>query len=366
MKICHITTVHSRFDTRIFYKECKSLTNLYDVSLIVSDGLGNEVVDKVSIIDVGQKKGNSRIKRFLSNRKKVFVNAKQLNAEIYHFHDPELLFVGSKLKKLGKKVIFDIHEDVPRQILRKHWIPSLLRKTISNSYAYIEKIKSKKFDLLITVTPTILKKLGFHPFVIEIRNYPLLFKYQTNDKVVEKENIIYVGKITIDRGIFQMLDALAKFPGLRMTLVGKFMSDSLKEKVKTHHAWKQIDYKGWLNQKEIFELLAQSYLGLVVLQPTGDYEDAFPVKLFEYMQAGIPVISSKFPLWKEIVDENNCGVCVNPQNPDEISNAIYYLISNRSEACEMGKKGYHAVLTKYNWATEEKKLFAAYEKLLKN
>jgi hypothetical protein len=129
-KICHLTSVHQRFDGRIFRKECQSLQSAgFDVSLIVADGKGDEVSDKISIFDVGTEP--SRFKRIFNIPTKVRKRAVELNSDVYHFHDPELIFVGLKLKRLGKKVIFDMHENVPGDIEEKAYLHPIIRKIIS-------------------------------------------------------------------------------------------------------------------------------------------------------------------------------------------------------------------------------------------
>ena len=130
MKICHLTSAHPRFDTRIFVKQCCSLAQLYDTYLVVADGDGNEVRDKVNIVDVG--KFNGRKNRILYAPKVVFEKALALDADIYHLHDPELIPIGLKLKKLGKKVIFDAHEDLPNQIQSKHYLNPIMKKIVSS------------------------------------------------------------------------------------------------------------------------------------------------------------------------------------------------------------------------------------------
>jgi glycosyltransferase involved in cell wall biosynthesis len=86
--------------------------------------------------------------------------------------------------------------------------------------------------------------------------------------------------------------------------------------------------------------------------------------MFEYMSASLPLITSNFPFWKEIVEGNNCGICVNPLNPQEIADAIKYIINNPKEAEKMGKNGRDAVEKKYNWTIEEIKLFKVYESIV--
>ena len=148
-KVTHLSTVHSRYDTRIFAKMCSSLaTHGHNVSLVVADNLGDEIKNGVSIIDVGAK-SSGRFFRMTTSVKKVFEKAKELDSDIYHFHDPELIPTGLKLKNLGKKVIFDIHENTDLQILEKDWIPLIFRKLTSYIYRKYEDYVCKKYDCVL-------------------------------------------------------------------------------------------------------------------------------------------------------------------------------------------------------------------------
>jgi len=107
-------------------------------------------------------------------------------------------------------------------------------------------------------------------------------------------------------------------------------------------------------------MLGASKVGLVVLQPVSNMGEALPVKLFEYMSAGIPVVASDFPLWRSIVEEANCGILVDPEDPVAIANAMQWVYDHPEEAEAMGRQGREAILSTYNWSNEEEKLFALY------
>ncbi|OQY04745.1 MAG: glycosyl transferase [Bacteroidetes bacterium 4572_117] len=361
-KICHITTVHPRYDIRIFYKECSSLAKKYDVSLIVADGLKNENNNNVNIIDIGLRQ-KSRLKRMFIDSKKAFNKAKALNCDVYHFHDPELIFIGLKLKKLGKKVIYDVHEDIPKQVGNRKAIPFFLRPLVSFIIEKIENKLSSRLNAITTSTPYIKNRLNkFNDNVITVKNYPIISEFQKNEWQNKRNNICYVGAITKDRGIFELLESF-NYQDNRLILAGTFDNSNIENECKNHINWNKINYKGFVNRKEISEILHESKAGIVTLLPIVNYLDSLPIKMFEYMAAGIPVIASNFPLWKEIIEKNNYGICVDPTNPKEIANAINKLLKDDELAEEMGENGRKIIEEKYNWENEGKKLINLYSKL---
>ncbi len=367
MNICHITTVHSRYDTRIFLKECKSLSKHYDVSLIVADGLGNEIKENIKIIDIG-KRQFSRVKRMFIDSKKAYQKAIELDAEVYHFHDPELLPVGLKLKRKGKKIIFDAHEDLPKQLLSKSYLNKFSGLILSNLLSLYEKRICKKYDYILTVTASIYQKFAkINQHVTTINNYPLLNELHSQLNWSDKKNeICYVGGISEIRGINELINALEFIDKCKLNLVGEFSVISTKEYSMQTIGWRNINELGFLKRVELQKVLARSKAGVVTFLPFPNHTEAQPNKMFEYMSAGLPVIASHFPLWREIIEGNKCGICVDPQKPREIADAINYIINNDAEAAKMGANGRKVVMEKYNWETEAKKLLHVYNQLLKD
>jgi glycosyltransferase involved in cell wall biosynthesis len=366
-KIIHLTSVHPRNDTRIFFKECKSLSvNGYDVYLVVADGLGNKNDDNVNVVDVGKPKG--RLERFFSSTRKVFKKAVELDGDIYHLHDPELLFIALKLKRIGKKVIFDAHEDVPKQILGKPYLNKFSKIILSYFYQRFEVFACKRLDAIITATPFIREKFeAINPVVMDVNNFPILGELSTDsiDWGKKSNNVCYVGAICEVRGIAEMVQALDFLENnTTLLLGGKFSNQKIEARVKGYTGWQQVSELGIISRAQVKDVLSTSFAGLVTLRPIINYVDALPVKMFEYMSAGVPVIASNFPLWKDIIISNECGLCVDPLVPEEIAEAIDYLFDNPDIAKKMGHKGAEAVLNKYNWGIEELKLLELYKKVL--
>lgn len=367
MKICHLTSVHLHTDTRIFIKECKSLAEAgFEVHFVVP-GAPSSVIDGVQIHGIIKETGN-RLKRMTKTVDRVYKKGLEIDADIYHFHDPELIPVGLKLKKRGKKVIYDVHEDVPRQVLTKKWLPKYTHILVSKAVEKYENRAAKKFDVIIAATPFIRDRfLEIGCNAKDVNNYPLLNELKIEGvNWSEKENVVcYVGGIAIIRGIKEMVEALEMTNDATLLLAGEFAVPSEKEVVMDIDGWKKITELGFLDREGVMETYRKSKAGMVTLQPTINYIDALPVKMFEYMAAGIPVISSNFPLWQGIIEKSKCGICVDPLKPKKIAEAINWVLENPTEAEQMGKNGRKAVETEYNWEAESEKLIMVYE-LLRN
>lgn len=365
MKIGHLTSVHKRYDIRIFKKELLSLVDAdnYEVYLIVADGLGDEFEQGIHIHDVG--KPRSRRDRMTKTAKAIYEKAVELNLDLYQMHDPELIPSGLKLKKRGKKIVFDAHEDLPKQLLSKPYLNPLLLKILARAFNVYERRVLPKFDLIITATPSIGKKFdSFHPNVVVINNYPILGELDRPARSEKKNReVAYVGGMSRIRGIKEVITAIGKTEGVKINLVGEFSETDLAEEVRSLPGWSQVNELGFLSRREVAEVLSRSMAGVVTFLPLPNHIDAQPNKLFEYMSAGLPVIASHFDLWRSVVEGEQCGICVDPESPGAISEAINFLMANPEKAREMGENGRKAVKGKYNWSREKTNLVQAYHEL---
>jgi len=366
IKISHLTSAHFRNDTRIFIKQCRSLAKAgFSVSLVVADGKGYEFLDGVQVFDVGFFPG--RMKRMFTTTRRVFRQAVQLDADIYHLHDPELIPVGLKLKRLGKRVIFDAHEDVPKQLLSKPYLGSLRLRILAGAFSLYERYACSKFDGLVAATPCIRDKfLSINPRTVDINNFPVLGELDAAIPWQSKQaEVCYVGGIASIRGIAEVIAAMGQLASaVRLNLVGMFSEPTVELAAKTMPGWQRVNELGFVDRLGVRDVLGRSVAGLVTFHPLPNHVDAQPNKMFEYMSAGVPVIASNFPLWREIIEGNDCGLCVDPLDPTAIARAIDYLATHPEEARRKGENGHQAVHETYNWSIEEVKLLSFYDRVL--
>lgn len=357
-KIVHLTSAHPRNDIRIFVKQCRTLAaHGYDVTLVVADGKGDAQAEGVAIADVGHLPG--RLNRIFKTTQRVFDKALALDADIYQLHDPELIPAGLKLKRRGKTVIFDSHEDTTRQLVGKPYFGPVSRRVLPALFAAYERYACARFDGIIAATPFIRDLfLNINPVTVNINNFPIIGEFDgARPWTMKKAQVCYVGAISGIRGIRQLVEAGTLLrSGARLQLAGQFFDPAAEAAVRVHPGWAHIDDLGVIDRAGVRDVMSRSVAGVVTLLPLPNHIDSLPTKMFEYMSSGIPVIASNFPLWRDIIEGNHCGICVDPLDPSAIAAAIDYLVGHPDVAEAMGKRGRDAVLKKYNWDVEATRL----------
>lgn len=367
MKVAHLTSVHPRYDTRVFFKECCGLAeNGFDVTLVVADGKGDEVLHGVEIIDVGEQKG--RVRRMLYGVNDVYRKALELDCDLYHLHDPELVRIGLKLKSKGKKVVFDIHEMVSEQIKSKHYLPVWLRSGIALLYRLYERRNLKKLDALVLAESSYLdyyvRYNGRNAVVQNMPDPDYLAPYATLQR--DRNEIFYIGAISNGRGLDVTIEALRLLHrdniDFKMHYVGAIQDTQLSS-LDLEGIEDKVVFYGRLKLDDAYALSMHAKAGLSVLKPVGNYVHSYSTKVFEYMSIGLPVITSDFELYRGVVEKEECGFCIDPTDPRALADAIRFLFEHPEAVVQMGKNGRRAVRETYNWNKEELKLLQLYEQV---
>ena len=367
MKIAHLSSVHPAGDPRITVKECAALAAAGHEVVFVCPHPSDDVVNGIRIHAISKRRG--RLSRFLLGTRDVWRAALRERADVYHLHDPELLVAGCVLRAGGAAVIYDAHEDLPRQILAKPWIPAQLRRPVSLLAGVLESLLARTMSGVVAATPQIGARFKRQRMVV-VQNFAIADELATSDNLPHDKRpatFTYVGGIAAIRGAFEMIEAVRRLPGVlgaRLTLAGLLSHDSLRSELATAAGWNLVDYFGWQTRAEIAKHLSHTRAGLLLLHPTPNYLESYPVKAFEYMTAGLPLIVSDFPLWRELFESLGCAIFVNPRDPAEIARAMEWVLRNPSAAELMGAKGRVAVRARFNWQAEAVKLLKFYDMLV--
>lgn len=367
--VAHLTSVHSATDIRIFHKECRTLSTAGHEVVLVAAHPRDEVLEGVRVCRLPKAATRfERISRVIPAVRRVAI---QQNADLYHIHDPELIPLAWELRLRGATIVYDAHEDLSGQVHTKEWLPGSVRSLVAGAVRPLETVVSATFDGVVAATPAIAEKFDPDACVL-VRNFPRQEEFARDPEIPYRdrpETLVYVGGISKVRGILTMVEALDLLPdasGVELLLAGRFESQGLLDSISGLPGWNRVTFLGWLGREELHQLLSRARAGLVTLHPTPNHVESLPIKLFEYMAAGIPVIASDFPLWRKLIEDASCGLLVRPESPEEVSAAIQQLLREPATAERWGRNGRQAIEEHYNWQKEGARLMTFYDRLISN
>lgn len=365
MKICHMTSAHDTDDIRILKKECVSLAKNPENEVFLVGRGADFLFKSVHIIGIGNS-DSGRLKRIFKTSKCVYKKALKLDADVYQFHDPELLLYAKKLKKHGKIVIFDSHENYSEQIMEKAYIPKFVRKLIQRIYLFIENNACKYIDAVLFPEEKSPYE-GRIKYCVPIFNTPIMDEFVQTDKQKATDiKACCVGALTESRGIRILMKACYK-ANMRLVLAGAFIPSEFEESLKKDKAYSIVDYRGICTREEVNKIYNECLIGTDTILAVGQYPytENLSTKVYEYMLMEMPYITSNFKYNKAIIDQYHCGIYVDPSDEDAIANALQYLRDNPDEAVKMGQNGRKVVEKFFNWEDDERRLFDLYELLYK-
>ncbi len=367
MRVLHLSTAHPTEDTRIFVKEARTLAaHGHDVHLVITAPADFER-DGVKVHALPPRAG--RLYRFTVKPYLAYKKIAAINPDLIHFHDPDLILLGFLFRRRGKHVIYDAHEDLPRQVEYKEWIPEALRGPVAWLTEKLEDALVPKLSAIVTATPHIAKRFArLNPRSVSVSNYPLLAELAApagTDWSAREKIVVYAGALTPERGGYELLEA-ARQSGVKVHIAGHVSPQPMLARVQECVKRGEVVYYGQVARNQVLDLMRRARAGIVCFHALPNHTEAQPNKLFEYMSAGLPLIASNFPLWREMLDATQCGIACDPRKVQEIAAAMRTLMDDDAKAQAMGARGQRAVLETYNWESEAKKLFALYDELQKN
>lgn len=361
-RIAHLTSAHPAFDARIFYRECRSLVREgYEVTLIAPHER-DEVVQGVKIKAISKPKG--RLSRMTRTVWYIYREALRQKADLYHFHDPELIGIGALLKLTTKSgVVFDVHENYPLVALRRSWIPRLLRPIGQLSVWLILRLFLPFFDAVVCATESI-EASFWHDCKITLKNFADL-DVTSADDAHASDMLVYAGTISDERGLRQFLEAyllMNRIMPVRLRLIGvRYYDASLEEQLRRCPPG-MIEVLPWMKQEEALQRISEGTLGLGLDLPLPG-SDGPPTKFFEYMALGLPIVGANLPLMRKIVEGAGCGIVVDFRNPREVADKIVDLLRDPHRIEVMRQRGIEAFNKHYHWRTQAPKLLALYKEL---
>ncbi|MCM2466076.1 glycosyltransferase family 4 protein [Methanoculleus oceani] len=360
MKVCLLTTVHQYNDQRIFFKEARSLVKQFPVTLIAPDESGwSKTVDDVSVVTV--KRASSKLLHFVTVWR-VFVAGLRIDCSVVHCHEPSSLLVSVLLKALqGKQVVYDSHEHYGSLLASDPLFPQPIKGFIRTATDIFERLLIPFVDAVITVDEDLAGKYRHfgHKNVSIVANYPQLDIFDSIPASDHGWDLVYVGGISNERGIFQMIEA-AERTNCSLACIGHYVNLQNEETIKKYiqeRGCSNVHIIGWRPQPDVISAIKSSKICFSLLHPSPVWDTAVPVKLLEYMSCGKPVIASDLPGISSVVESAECGLTVNPSDVDSIVTAVQYLMENPQAATAMAENGRRITKMKYNWSVAEGVLY---------
>lgn len=361
--IVHLTSTNLPDDVRVFQKECRSAVKSgCRVTLVVCHDRDG-VVDGVEIKAVPKPTG--RVCRMTRTAWQMYRAACKARGDIVQLHHPESIPIGLLLKLRGYKVIYDTHEAYPQKILSMQWVPKGFRRIASALFSRFERLTSRAWDHIIVADRFSAAAFQGRPTTV-LANYPLLQDVQPPKRESEgKRILLYAGGINRDRGLLVMLEIarLLRDRNVELHLLGWFPNP---DEEKLACKYDNVRFFGRQPLSVVYEHMLGADAGLLLLQPVPAYSYAGENtnKLFEYMWCGLPVIASNFPNLRRIIEEHNCGLCIDETDATRAAHTIAKLLDDAALRQRMGENGRAAVLHKYNWREASKELLSIYSTLL--
>lgn len=379
-KYCFFSSMPRKEREVIMYRQSRSLmADGFEVFDVVSDTQPEEINQGVRIIPSEYRARNFWQRIFVAPRK-LYKKLLEVDADVYHTVHVDQLLICLKLKRKGKKVFFEMQEDHPYSLLWKSNAPKWLLKPVVWLMAKWMGFVLRRVDAVTALsyeTEAYLKSWGIAPEKVHLwGNFPEInedYSLTLEDYLRREDRVLYFGLIYSYSKQEIFLKALAEVPEVKYLVAGRFMSnelDTYKPKITNMPEWKEVEFIEGFKHEELTGFIKRSTVSNVVrdfsvypMEKSGSFGI---IKIFESMEAALPIICSDMPIYRDIMKEYKCGILVDPLDKDQIKNAIEYLVTHKEEAWRMGQEGRRAVVEKYSWDALSVKYLKIINELLEN
>lgn len=372
VRVCVLTAAHHPFDQRVFYKQAVSLAQSgYQVTLVgpaPAELRGEHRGVWLEALPVPASPGQR-----LALQRHLFRIGRRLQADIYHIHDPELLLLALALRCLGRRVVYDVHENFPAVALTRAWVPPVLRRPLSLVVDVVERRLAACLNGVVGVIEDQQPRFASRRFTV-VRNYPRLEWFRPDVGLQQEAELIHVGSLSRERGahfLLQVMHALRQtHPNVRLDALGPFHTRAdevafhatVREFGLTEHVHLRTDR---LAYDELGRFISRHQIGLIPGQVSAKNLTPFvPTKLFEYLACGVPVVASALPSIVALRQWGEWGHVVDPDDPAAHARAIAALLDNPDEGRRLGAVGRALVEERCNWEAESRKLMGFYDEVL--
>lgn len=355
LDVCIITTVHPTFDARLFYKVARSLNKEHNV-IIIAPGKekGCTITDGIEIITV--RVPRSKILHPLTIGK-VFLAGLNRRFDVVHCLEPGSLLIAVTYKALmKKKVVYDGHEYIASLIAENSFFPNFIRPLVKRIFDWGDLFLAGYADAIITVDETLRKEYEqCNENVHILPNYPSLELIDKIEPAPEHYPLIYVGGISRERGIYQMLN-VSKRTGLPLLCVGSFANEINRKEIEEYvqnNNISTVTFTGRLPYTEAIAHIKSASVGFSLLQDLPRYSNVVSSKVYDYLACEKPVIVSDLPVLREQFGANDCCCYVDPKNEDSIVDSVMEIINSTDMEKRMGQRGRMVVENDCSWENNE-------------
>ena len=367
MRIAHLTTLHPPRDVRIFEKECRTLAAAGHEVHLFAFAAGAGTVDGVRVHSLGPEPARAGLGLLARRLLIAWRAARRVDADVYHLHDPELIPLAVLLRVSGRRVVYDAHEETPREVIDMHPDRPVLGRSLSLVWTLAERLCGASVTAVVAATPSIARRFPARKTTV-VHNYPRADEaaaFVGGPYEQRPPEVVFVGGLTAIRGARELVAAMERVsaPDARLVIAGQIDPPELEAELRAAPGWSRVDFRGWLPRDEVASVLRAARVAALPFLPVAGHEDALPNKLFEYMAAGLPVVASDFTRWREIVAGADCGLLVDPRDPGAIADAVDRLLADEASAARLGASGRAAFERDYTWDAEGERLVGLYERL---